>query len=312
MAANIEFVNQLSSERNLKHAGCGKLAFLAPVALHQANFSKYEVPATSGRPETISHPRHKRLAPFQTSPLKITRSAFTPSPHEPVLPFAPPLLDSANITTIQTSCTSNSGSKFKIPAQNNISFKFRVDTACQTAKHDSEPCCRDDNYTTVAEDAVNAMIDFSMTLMYTFLAARLYFDREIIGLPGYAKVFREISTEWRENADTLIDYQRKHGGLFQLATLPVTKVTFHRENAGSAVLFALDSAMRAKECSTSDMKVLQAIAEDAGDLETSELVVRFLSDHNDGLKEINDMVAQVKQVETRHEILALDSELLGR
>lgn len=175
-----------------------------------------------------------------------------------------------------------------------------------------EPRRREDNYTTATEDGVNTLIDFSLRLMYTFIAVRMYFERDVIGLPGYGKVFRDISVDWRESADALIDYQQKRGGYFELADLTVTKLTFNRINAGSDVLFALEGAMRSKESMLSDLKVLQAIAEYSGDVETSELVVRFLSDHNDGLKEINDMVAQVKRVETRHEILALDNELLGR
>lgn len=159
---------------------------------------------------------------------------------------------------------------------------------------------------------INTLINSSHMLMYTYLAIRLYFDRDSVALPGYSKLFRELSTEGRENADALIDYQRKRGGLIVLQTLSVPGLAYNQVGAGSDVLYTLECTIRAKRCVNGDLKDLQAAAEEAGDTETRELAERFLSDQNDSIKEISDMAAKVKQVETRHELVALDNELFGK
>lgn len=309
MTINLPFPNRYPSREPLKHACWAKPAFSAPFAFDRKNMFKHYAPATSGRPETFAPPHRKRAAPLQSSPLQNPRTIVPLSPIMPVAPFDPPVPNSSK-SIIQCNSASNTDSKFKVPAQNEISFKFRADTACQTVNN--EPKCRDHSYTAGEEAQVNNLIDFSLSIMYTFLSVRLYYDRDVIALPGYAKFFREVCREGRENADTLINYQRMRGGVIFLYPLNVPELQFSEVSVGSDVLVGLEGVVRARKHTISELENLQALAEEVGDSETSELVERFLSDQNDGLKEITDMVAQVNRVESRHEFLELDSELLSK
>lgn len=66
------------------------------------------------------------------------------------------------------------------------------------------------------EAAINEQINIEYTISYVYHALHAFFDRDNVGLPGFASFFDEASKEEREHAQLLIEYQNKRGGRVQL------------------------------------------------------------------------------------------------
>ena len=66
------------------------------------------------------------------------------------------------------------------------------------------------------EAAINEQINIEYTISYVYHALHAFFDRDNVGLPGFAQFFDEASKEEREHAQLLIEYQNKRGGRVQL------------------------------------------------------------------------------------------------
>ncbi|KAG2175408.1 hypothetical protein INT43_001055 [Umbelopsis isabellina] len=76
------------------------------------------------------------------------------------------------------------------------------------------------NYSTAAEDALNAQIQIQQTASHVYLSAAAYFARDNVALPGLQKFFQEQAHEQQEEAQFLIDYQTTRGGHSQLRMIP--------------------------------------------------------------------------------------------
>jgi ferritin heavy chain len=75
------------------------------------------------------------------------------------------------------------------------------------------------------EAAVNEQINIEYTISYVYHALHAYFDRDNVGLPGFASFFEEASKEEREHAQLLIKYQNKRGGRVLLKAC-ITSIDF--------------------------------------------------------------------------------------
>lgn len=69
------------------------------------------------------------------------------------------------------------------------------------------------------EAAINEQINIEYTISYVYHALHAFFDRDNVGLPGFASFFNEASKEEREHAQLLMQYQNKRGGRVQLKVL---------------------------------------------------------------------------------------------
>jgi ferritin heavy chain len=63
-----------------------------------------------------------------------------------------------------------------------------------------------------AEAALNEQINIEYTNSYVYHALYNYFDRDNVGLPGFAKFFKDASQEERDHAEKLMAFQTKRGG----------------------------------------------------------------------------------------------------
>lgn len=82
------------------------------------------------------------------------------------------------------------------------------------------------------EAAVNEQICIEYTVSYVYHSLYSYFDRDNVGLPGFAAFFKAASDEEREHAELLMDYQTRRGGRVKLQArlspprpIPQVKVT---------------------------------------------------------------------------------------
>ena len=57
------------------------------------------------------------------------------------------------------------------------------------------------------EAAVNEQINVEYTISYVYHALYAFFDRDSVGLPGFAKYFKDASVEERDHAQLLMDFQ---------------------------------------------------------------------------------------------------------
>merc|ERR1719189_212678 len=63
-----------------------------------------------------------------------------------------------------------------------------------------------------SEAGINRQINMELYASYTYQSMSLYFDRDDVALPGFAKFFKASSDEEREHAEKLMKYQNKRGG----------------------------------------------------------------------------------------------------
>merc|ERR1712039_843917 len=80
-------------------------------------------------------------------------------------------------------------------------------------------------YASECEAAVNRQINIEYSISYLYHAMYAFFDRDNVGLPGFAEYFKHESEEEREHAEKLIEYQNKRGGKVVLGALmsPITE-----------------------------------------------------------------------------------------
>merc|ERR1712078_532932 len=67
-------------------------------------------------------------------------------------------------------------------------------------------------YASECEAAVNRQINIEYSISYLYHSMYAFFDRDNVGLPGFAQYFKSESEEEREHAEKLIEYQNKRGG----------------------------------------------------------------------------------------------------
>merc|ERR1712179_465845 len=68
------------------------------------------------------------------------------------------------------------------------------------------------NFHLESEAWINKQINMELYASYVYLSMSAYFARDDIALHGFAKRFRANSTEEKEHAEKLIDYQIMRGG----------------------------------------------------------------------------------------------------
>merc|ERR1712108_119375 len=68
------------------------------------------------------------------------------------------------------------------------------------------------NFHANSEALINKQINMELHASYVYMSMAAYFDRDDVALAGFAKRFRENSTEERGHAMKFIDYQNMRGG----------------------------------------------------------------------------------------------------
>ncbi|GFH17307.1 ferritin [Haematococcus lacustris] len=63
------------------------------------------------------------------------------------------------------------------------------------------------NFHPECEAAINEQINIEYAISYVYHSLYAYFDRDNVGLPGFAKYFKAASDEEREHAELLMQYQ---------------------------------------------------------------------------------------------------------
>ncbi|VEL30912.1 unnamed protein product, partial [Protopolystoma xenopodis] len=75
------------------------------------------------------------------------------------------------------------------------------------------------NFHEQCEAGLNKQINMELFAHYTYLSMAYYFNRDDVALKGFHKFFLKASTEEREHAMKLMEYQNLRGGHIVLADI---------------------------------------------------------------------------------------------
>jgi len=148
------------------------------------------------------------------------------------------------------------------------------------------------NYSSEVENAINNQINMELTASYVYMSMASYFARHDVALPNISKYFREQSSEEREHAQKLIDYQITRGGNLVLSDIKAPEI----QSWGSA-LNAFESALTLEKKVNESLLTLHAISSNQNDPQCCDfLETHYLEEQVKSIKEIADHVTNLKRV----------------
>lgn len=151
-------------------------------------------------------------------------------------------------------------------------------------------------YTEDCEAAMNEQINIEYTNSYVYHSLYNYFDRDNVGLPGFAKFFKEASAEEREHAEKLMEYQTKRGGRVVLKALAPPLTEYDNEEKGEA-LYAMELALSLEKLNFQKLRALWDVADQSGDAALCDFIEGdLLQDQVDSVKEHAVYVSMLRRV----------------
>lgn len=159
------------------------------------------------------------------------------------------------------------------------------------------------------EAAVNEQINIEYQVSYVYHALFAFFDRDNVGLPGFAKYFKEASDEERDHAELLIKYQNKRGGRVALKTLVMPDVDLNHDVKGEA-LYAMELALSLEKLNFQKLRDLHDVADKHGDASFADFVEgELLADQVESVKAASEYVSQLRRVGKGLGVFQFDRQL---
>jgi len=166
--------------------------------------------------------------------------------------------------------------------------------------------CRQ-NYHQDSEAGINRQINMELYASYTYQSMYLYFDRDDVALPGFAKFFKASSDEEREHAEKLMKYQNKRGGRIVLQDIKKPS----NDEWGNG-LEAMQVALQLEKSVNQSLLDLHKIADGHGDAQMCDFIEsEYLEEQVKAIKEISDHITQLKRVGQGLGEYIYDKETLG-
>merc|ERR1719288_373443 len=161
------------------------------------------------------------------------------------------------------------------------------------------------NFHSDSEAMINKQINMELYASYVYMAMACYFDRDDVALKGFSKRFADNSTEEREHAQKLINYQNMRGGrvVFQNITKPNTD---DWESALSAVEASLELEKKVHE----SILAMHKNADEHGDAQLTDFLEgEYLKEQVEAQKEIGDLITKMKRAGDGVGLHIIDKEL---
>jgi len=150
------------------------------------------------------------------------------------------------------------------------------------------------NYHVESEAGINKQINMELYASYVYQSMYLYFDRDDVALPGFAKYFKGNSEEEREHAEKLMKYQNKRGGRIVLQDIQKPD----RDEWGSP-LEAMQTTLALEKSVNQALLDLHKIADKHGDAQMMDFLEgEYLKEQVEAIKEISDHITNLKRVGT--------------
>jgi len=163
------------------------------------------------------------------------------------------------------------------------------------------------NYHSDCEAEVNKQINMELYASYVYQSMAYHFDRDDVGLPGFAKNFRERSEEERGHAELLMKYQNQRGGRIVLQDIKAP----HKTNWGTG-LEAMQDCLQLEKQVNQALLNLHAIADSHNDYQFADFIEsNFLTEQVTDIKLVSDYVTQLKPVGPGLGEYTFDHETLG-
>lgn len=167
-------------------------------------------------------------------------------------------------------------------------------------------------FTNGCEGALNEQINVEYNVSYIYHALFAYFDRDNVGLPGFAKYFKDASDEERVHAEMLMKYQNIRGGKVKLQSILMpTVMDFDNAEKGEA-LYAMELALSLEKLTNQKLLNLHAVAQEANDGQMTDFIEgNFLAEQVEAIKKVSEYVSQLRRIGKGHAIWHFDQMLLN-
>jgi len=164
-------------------------------------------------------------------------------------------------------------------------------------------------YADECESAVNKQINIEYSISYLYHSMYAFFDRDNVGLPGFANYFKEESLEERSHAEKLIDYQNLRGGRVLLGNLMSPITEFDEADKGEA-LYAMELSLSLEKLNYEKLLELHSTAEKNGDPALTDFIEgEMLEEQVDAINKVAKMVSQLRRIGKGHAVWHFDQSL---
>ncbi|XP_002862448.2 ferritin-2, chloroplastic [Arabidopsis lyrata subsp. lyrata] len=162
-----------------------------------------------------------------------------------------------------------------------------------------------------SESAINDQINVEYNVSYVYHALYAYFDRDNVGLKGFAKFFNDSSLEERGHAEKFMEYQNMRGGRVKLQSILMPVSEFDHEEKGDA-LHAMELALSLEKLTNEKLLKLQSVGVKNNDVQLVDFVEsEFLGEQVEAIKKISEYVAQLRRIGKGHGVWHFDQMLLN-
>lgn len=111
------------------------------------------------------------------------------------------------------------------------------------------------NFHVDSEASINKQINTVLTASYSFLEMSTHFSRDDVALSNVSKFFGKLSSEFREQADKLTEYQNMRGGRVTLSAIGASSSS-EADGRKATALEAMQKALQiSRTCSDSFIKL---------------------------------------------------------
>ncbi|XP_074302072.1 ferritin-3, chloroplastic-like [Silene latifolia] len=139
-----------------------------------------------------------------------------------------------------------------------------------------------------------------------------YFDRDNIGLKGFAKFFKNSSLEERNHADRLMIYQNKRGGKVKLHSILMPSSEFDHPQKGDA-LHAMELTLSMEKLVHEKLLYLHSVAQKNNDHQLQGFIAgEFLTEQVTSIKMISEYVSQLRMIGKGYGVWHFDQMLQSK
>merc|ERR1711990_1191329 len=162
------------------------------------------------------------------------------------------------------------------------------------------------NFDEASEAALNEQINMELYASYAYQAASRHFQRDDVGLMGFAHFFQESSDEEREHAEKFQKYLLMRGGRLALTDIKAPPVEYE------SGLAAMEAALQLERDVNDSILRMHKIAEEKGDAQMTDFLEgNFLNEQVEGIKQLADHCTNLRRVGTGLGEYMFDKETLG-
>lgn len=159
------------------------------------------------------------------------------------------------------------------------------------------------------EAALNEQINIEYNVSYVYHALFAYFDRDNVGLPGFASYFKAESEEERGHAELLMKYQNVRGGKVKLLPIMMPELEFDHVEKGEA-LYAMELSLSLEKLNFQKLRHLHAVASKHEDADMTNFIEeKLLQEQAQTVKKVSEYVSQLRRIGKGHGVWHFDKEL---